>query len=61
VTIGEQRTSVSRPHAATQRLLLPAPATVTEQDAPTTGKGAPLPETPRNRLVRVWRWMRTTR
>jgi hypothetical protein len=47
-------------HAATQRLLLPPPATATERDAPATGEGAPAPETPRNRLVRTWRWMRAT-
>ena len=44
-------------HAATQRLLLPPPATAIERDAPATGEGAPAPETPRNRLVRAWRWM----
>src|SRR5262249_16174664 len=48
-------------HAATQRLLLPPPATATERDAPATGEGAPAPETPRNRLVRALRWMRPTR
>jgi hypothetical protein len=47
-------------HATTQRLLLPAPATAAEQDAPATGEGTPPPETPRNRLVRAWRWMRAT-
>jgi hypothetical protein len=47
-------------HAATQRLLLPSPATPPEQHATATGEGAPAPETPRNRLVRAWRWMRST-
>src|SRR5262249_59842727 len=40
-------------HAATQRLLLPPPATATERDAPATGAGEPAPEPPRNRLVRA--------
>jgi hypothetical protein len=47
-------------HAATQRLLLPPPATATERDAPATGEGRAPDETPRNRLVRAWRWMRAT-
>jgi hypothetical protein len=47
-------------HAATQRLLLPSPATATEQQATAAREGAPAPETPRNRLVRAWRWMRAT-
>jgi hypothetical protein len=47
-------------HAATQRLLLPAPATATERDAPAAGSAGRPDETPRNRLVRAWRWMRAT-
>jgi hypothetical protein len=47
-------------HAATQRLLLPLPATPTEQAARAAGEGAPAPDTPRNRLVRAWRWMQAT-
>jgi hypothetical protein len=47
-------------HAATQRLLLPPPETVPKRDAPATGEGRALDETPRNRLVRVWRWMQKT-
>jgi hypothetical protein len=47
-------------HAATQRLLLPPPATATERDAPATGEGTALDETPRNRWRRTWRWLRTT-
>jgi hypothetical protein len=46
-------------HAATQRLLLPAPATATEQSAPAAGGGKAPDETPRNRLVRAWRWLCT--
>jgi hypothetical protein len=47
-------------HAATQRLLLPSPATPTEQGATAAGEGRATDETPRNRLVRAWRWMRAT-
>ena len=47
-------------HAATQRLLLPPPETVSKQDATATGEGRAPDETPRNRLVRTWRWLRTT-
>ena len=47
-------------HAATQRLLLPPPATPREQDATPTKQGREADETPRNRLVRAWRWMRAT-
>ena len=45
-------------HAATQRLLLPPPETVPKRDAPATWEDRALDETPRNRLVRAWRWMR---
>jgi hypothetical protein len=47
-------------HAATQRLLLPSPATATERHAPPAGEGAAASEMRRNRLVRAWRWMRAT-
>jgi hypothetical protein len=47
-------------HAATQRLLLPPPASPTEQDATPTEQDTAADETPRNRLVRAWRWMRAT-
>jgi len=47
-------------HAATQRLLLPPPAPPTEQDATPTEQDTAADETPRNRLVRAWRWMRAT-
>ena len=47
-------------HASTQRLLLPPPATPAEQDAPPTGEGRVPDETPRNRLRRTWRWLRST-
>ena len=47
-------------HAATQRFLLPAPATPPEQDAPPAGQETMFDETPRNRLRRTWRWLRTT-
>jgi hypothetical protein len=47
-------------HAATQRLLLPPPATALERDATSAGEGRAPDETPRNRLVRAWRWMRAT-
>ena len=39
-------------HAATQRLLLPGPATAAERDAPATREGAPAPETP----LKFWCW-----
>jgi hypothetical protein len=39
-------------HAATQRLLLPGPATAEERDAPATREGAPAPETP----LKFWCW-----
>jgi hypothetical protein len=39
-------------HAATQRLLLPRPATAAERDAPATGEGVPAPETP----LKFWCW-----
>jgi hypothetical protein len=47
-------------HAATQRLLLPPPATVQEQGATAPGQGAPATGTPRNGLRRTWRWLRST-
>jgi hypothetical protein len=47
-------------HATTQRLLLPPPATAAERDAMATGEGTLDSETPCNRLVRAWRWMRAT-
>jgi hypothetical protein len=47
-------------HAATQRLLLPPPETAIERDATATGEGKALDEKPRNRLLRVWRWMQAT-
>jgi hypothetical protein len=47
-------------HAATQRLLLPPPATPTAQDATPVGEGETAAGTPRNRLLRTWRWLRTT-
>jgi hypothetical protein len=47
-------------HSATQRLLLPPPGTATERAATPPEEGAPATETPRNRLVRAWRWMRAT-
>jgi hypothetical protein len=46
-------------HAATQRLLLPSPATAAERDAPATGAGTTAPETRRNWLARgmkFWCW-----
>jgi hypothetical protein len=43
-------------HAATQRLLYPRP----QRPRTASGEGAPASETPRNRLVRAWRWMRAT-
>ena len=46
-------------HAATQRLLLPPPATAAERDATATREGAPVPETGRNWLARglkFWCW-----
>ena len=39
-------------HAATQRLLLPKPATAADRDAPATREGAPAPETP----LKFWCW-----
>jgi hypothetical protein len=39
-------------HAATQRLLLPGPATAAEPDAPATRECAPAPETP----LKFWCW-----
>ena len=39
-------------HAATQRLLLPGPATAAEPDAPGTREGASAPETP----LKFWCW-----
>ena len=47
-------------HAATQRLLLPPPATPTAQDATPGGEGGTADGTPRKRLLRTWRWLRTT-
>jgi hypothetical protein len=47
-------------HAATQRLLLPPPATAPEQGATGAGESATAPETPRNRLLSTWRWLRAT-
>jgi hypothetical protein len=47
-------------HAATQRLLLPPPTTPTEQDATAVGAGGTADGTPRNRLLRTWRWLRST-
>jgi hypothetical protein len=47
-------------HAATQRLLLPPPETVPKQDATATGEGSAPDETPRNRVARAWRWLRST-
>jgi hypothetical protein len=47
-------------HAATQRLLLPPPATAPEQGATGAGEGGTADETPRNRLLRTWRWLRST-
>jgi hypothetical protein len=47
-------------HAATQRLLLPPPATPAERDATAARAAAPASETPHNRLVRAWHWMRAT-
>jgi hypothetical protein len=47
-------------HAATQRLLLPPPATPTAQDATPGGEGGTPDGTRRNRLLRTWRWLRTT-
>ena len=46
-------------HAATQRLLLPSPATAAERDAPVVGAGTTAPETRRNWLARgmkFWCW-----
>jgi hypothetical protein len=47
-------------HAATQRLLLPPPETLTAQDATPAGEGGTADGTPRNRLRRTWRWLRST-
>jgi hypothetical protein len=47
-------------HAATQRLLLPPPATPTAQDAMPGGEGGTADRTPRNRLLSTWRWLRST-
>jgi hypothetical protein len=47
-------------HAATQRLLQPPPATPTAQDATPGGEGETADGTPRNRLLRTWRWLRST-
>jgi hypothetical protein len=46
-------------HAATQRLLLPAPAPAAERDAPPPAESAPASETRRNRIGRALRWLRT--
>ena len=47
-------------HAATQRLLLPPTATPVAQDATARGEGETSDATPRNRLLRTWRWLRAT-
>jgi hypothetical protein len=47
-------------HAATQRLLLPPPETVPKRDATPAGEGGTADGTPRNRLRRTWRWLRST-
>jgi hypothetical protein len=47
-------------HAATQRLLLPPPATASERDATGAGEGGTADGTPRNRLLQTWRWLRST-